>query len=48
MLQIARFTSPRIIHEAVSYDERNINEVGAIEYAKQALPIVSQEVINAN
>lgn len=32
----------------IYYDEHHLNEVGAIEYAKQALPIVSQEVINAN
>lgn len=32
----------------IYYDEHHLNEVGAIEYAKQALPIISQEVINAN
>lgn len=32
----------------VYYDEHHLNEVGALEYAKQALPIISQEVINAN
>lgn len=32
----------------IYYDEHHLNEVGTIEYAKQALPIISQEVINAN
>jgi hypothetical protein len=30
------------------YDKHHLNEVGAIEYAKQALLTISQEVINAN
>lgn len=32
----------------IYYDEHHLNEVGAVEYAKQALPIILQEVINAN
>lgn len=32
----------------IYYDEHHLNEIGTIEYAKQALPMISQELINAN
>ena len=32
----------------IYYDEHHLNEIGSIEYAKQALPMISKEVINAN
>lgn len=35
-------------NQTMYYDEHHLNEIGVLEYAKQALPIISQEVINAN
>ncbi|MFP2770652.1 acyltransferase family protein [Oceanisphaera sp. KMM 10153] len=32
----------------IYYDEHHLNEIGVIEYAKQALPTIKQEVMNAN
>lgn len=32
----------------IYYDEHHLNEIGIIEYAKQSLPIISKEIINAN